>query len=106
VQHYYPIEPALISAARNISFVLSRAHSTPVSDRESACFTHMERKLTQTAVSSVLKAAGEPIQNVVESVSKLSQSASKVPYYKFNSMWTRSMQDVVSLALTFSLYFD
>jgi predicted translin family RNA/ssDNA-binding protein len=63
---------------RNISFVLSRAHSTPV-----------------TELPNVLKAAEEPIHNAVESVSKLSQSASKLPYYKFNSMWSRQMQDTV-----------
>ncbi|KAF2658921.1 Translin [Lophiostoma macrostomum CBS 122681] len=63
---------------RNISFVLSRAHSTPVAN-----------------LSSVLDAAKEPIQNAVDTVAKLSSSASKLPYYKFNSMWTRQMQDVV-----------
>ncbi|KAF2468921.1 Translin [Lindgomyces ingoldianus] len=61
---------------RTTLFVLSRAHSTPVSN-----------------LSSVLEAAEEPIQNAVAAITKLAQSASKVPYYKFNSMWTRQMQD-------------
>ncbi|KAF2873775.1 Translin [Massariosphaeria phaeospora] len=70
---------ALEKHNRNIMFVLSRAHSTPVAN-----------------LSDVLKAAEEPIQNVVETVSKLSQSASKLPYYKFNSMWSRQVQEAVS----------
>ena len=46
-------------------------------------------------VAEVLKAAQEPIDNVVDTVSKLSQAASKMPYYKFNSMWSRQMQGAV-----------
>ena len=46
-------------------------------------------------VSQVLKAADEPIRHVVESVSKLSQAASRVPYYKFNNMWSRQTQGAV-----------
>ncbi|KAF2011446.1 translin [Aaosphaeria arxii CBS 175.79] len=61
---------------RNLSFVLSRAHSTPIAN-----------------LSTVLEAAETPIQNVVETIGKLSASASKVPYYKFNNTWTRQTQD-------------
>lgn len=43
----------------------------------------------------VLDAAKEPIQNVIETVGKLSQAASKMPYYKFNNMWSRQMQGAV-----------
>lgn len=49
-----------------------------------------------SAVSEMLKAAQEPIDNVIETVSKLSQAASKMPYYKFNNMWSRQMQGAVS----------
>ncbi|KAF2111566.1 Translin [Lophiotrema nucula] len=66
---------ALEKHNRNISFVLSRAHSTPVSD-----------------LSSVLNAAQEHIESAVGTVSTLSDKASKVPYYKFNSMWSRQVQ--------------
>lgn len=48
-------------------------------------------------VSDVLGAAKEPINNVIETVSKLSQAASKMPYYKFNNMWSRQMQGAVRL---------
>ncbi|KAL6709154.1 Translin-1 [Coniothyrium glycines] len=66
---------ALEKHNRNVSFVLSRAHSTPVSE-----------------LPDVLKAAKEPISKVVDSVAKLSEAASKVPYYKFNGMWSRQTQ--------------
>jgi hypothetical protein len=46
-------------------------------------------------VPEVLGAAKEPISNVVETVGKLSQAASKMPYYKFNNMWSRQMQGAV-----------
>jgi hypothetical protein len=46
-------------------------------------------------VSDILKAAQEPIDNVIDTVSKLSQAASKMPYYKFNTMWSRQMQGAV-----------
>jgi hypothetical protein len=50
------------------------------------------------AVPEVLDAAKEPIANVVEIVGKLSQAASKMPYYKFNNMWSRQMQGAVCSA--------
>ncbi|KAF1996778.1 Translin [Amniculicola lignicola CBS 123094] len=61
---------------RQISFVLSRAHSTPVSK-----------------LSAVLEEAESSAEQIVESIGKLSQSASKLPYYKFNSLWSRQVQD-------------
>ncbi|KAF2646372.1 Translin [Massarina eburnea CBS 473.64] len=63
---------------RGISFVHSRAHSTPVGQ-----------------LPNVLNAAGGPVQGAIESISKLAAIASKQPYYKFNSMWTRQVQDAV-----------
>ncbi|KAF2632961.1 Translin [Macroventuria anomochaeta] len=69
---------ALEKHNRNVSFVLSRAHSTPVAN-----------------LREVLKAAEESINTVIDDVSKLSQAASKLPYYKFNNMWSRQMQSAV-----------
>jgi len=46
-------------------------------------------------VPEVLKAAEESINTVIDDVSKLSQAASKLPYYKFNNMWSRQMQSAV-----------
>lgn len=51
--------------------------------------------LTRKTVPEVLKAAEESINVVVDDVSKLSQAASKLPYYKFNNMWSRQMQNAV-----------
>ncbi|KAL5115570.1 Translin-1 [Pleosporales sp. CAS-2024a] len=69
---------ALEKQNRNVSFVLSRAHSTPVG-----------------SLPDVLDATKGPIDSVVETVGKLSQAASKMPYYKFNNMWSRQMQGAV-----------
>lgn len=49
-------------------------------------------------VPSVVSAAQDSIKNEVESIHKLSEAASKYPYYKYNGMWTRHVQDAVSLS--------
>jgi hypothetical protein len=54
-------------------------------------------------VPDLLKAAEEPINHVIDTVSKLSQAASKLPYYKFNNMWSRQMQGAVSLPINYHL---
>ncbi|KAF2705738.1 Translin [Pleomassaria siparia CBS 279.74] len=72
------IVQALEKHNRTISFVLSRAHSTPTAN-----------------LSSVLNAAQESIQKAIGTVTALSRSASKLPYYKFNSMWSRQVQDLI-----------
>jgi hypothetical protein len=46
-------------------------------------------------VPDILKASQEPIDNVIATVGQLSQAASKMPYYKFNNMWSRQMQGAV-----------
>jgi hypothetical protein len=35
------------------------------------------------------------MDNLIDTVSKLAQAASKMPYYKFNNMWSRQMQGAV-----------
>jgi hypothetical protein len=57
--------------------------------------------LTSNTVQDVLVAAQEPIKNVVETVGKLSLAASKMPYYKFNNMWSRQMQSAVCFGVGF-----
>lgn len=76
------IVQALEKQNRNVSFVLSRAHSTSVSH-----------------LAQVLKAAEEPIKKVIDTVSELSQAASKIPYYKFNHIWSRQMQGAAESVL-------
>jgi hypothetical protein len=85
--------------------VLSRAHSTPVGSRQySPTQSKKKNILTSNTVQDVLVAAQEPINNVVEIVGKLSLAASKMPYYKFNNMWSRQMQSAVCFGVDFSLH--
>lgn len=49
----------------------------------------------------MVAAAEESIKNEVASIQKLSEAASKYPYYKYNGMWTRQVQDAVSIFLSF-----
>ncbi|KAI4794305.1 Translin, partial [Aureobasidium sp. EXF-8846] len=44
-------------------------------------------------VPAVVSSAEESINKEVESIAKLSDAASKYPYYKYNNMWTRHIQD-------------
>lgn len=70
---------------RDVSYtqgVLSRVHSTPRSN--------------YPALLSQVEAA---IKTEAEDFSQLSEVASKYPYYKYNSKWTRSVQDAVLTVL-------
>jgi len=70
------IVQALEKKDRATQAILSRAHSTTVDE-----------------LPSVVKAAETSIQNEIASIQQLSKQASKNPYYKYNGMWTRQMQD-------------
>ncbi|THX82595.1 Translin [Aureobasidium pullulans] len=61
---------------RSTQAILSRAHSSSNSE-----------------LPAVVSSAQESINNEVESIAKLSDAASKYPYYKYNGMWTRHVQD-------------
>ncbi|KAG9235470.1 putative Translin-1 [Amylocarpus encephaloides] len=63
---------------RQTQSILSRAHSTPAA--------HLQ---------PVLAAAEASIKEQVESIGKLSEIASKGPYYKYNGLWTRDVQNVI-----------
>lgn len=39
------------------------------------------------------------IKEQAESITKLSELSSKYPYYKYNGMWTRDVQNVISSIL-------
>ncbi|KAI1826535.1 putative sequence-specific DNA binding protein [Xylaria intraflava] len=77
-----------ISASLNRSIstcqgLLSRIHSTPSSK-----------------LAPLLKQVEETgIQPEIEGVGELAQFASKYPYYKYNSKWSRSLQNVVGTIL-------
>ncbi|THV95068.1 Translin, partial [Aureobasidium pullulans] len=61
---------------RSTQAILSRAHSSSNSE-----------------LPAVVSSAQESINKEVESIAKLSDAASKYPYYKYNGMWTRHVQD-------------
>lgn len=68
---------------RTTMSILSRAHS-----------------IRQADLGSTLSEAWESISKQVETVGKLNEVASKHPYYKYNSMWSREMQNA-SFAIVF-----
>lgn len=47
---------------------------------------------------AVVTAAESAIRLEIEAVQKLAEAASKHPYYKFNGIWSRQVQDTVSTA--------
>ncbi|TKA58761.1 hypothetical protein B0A49_07305, partial [Cryomyces minteri] len=61
---------------RSAQSILSRAHSTPTSQ-----------------LQDVATAAEAAIRHEIESISRLSRTASNHPYYKYNATWTRQVQD-------------
>ncbi|KAL9116575.1 MAG: hypothetical protein Q9187_006899 [Circinaria calcarea] len=67
---------ALEKQGRTAQSVLSRAHSTP-----------------SAQLQSVLSEAEKSILEQIETISKLAEVASKYPYYKYNSIWTRDVQN-------------
>ncbi|XMA13272.1 hypothetical protein WAI453_006063 [Rhynchosporium graminicola] len=72
------ITQTLERQGRNAQSVLSRAHSTPSAN-----------------IEPVLVAAEASIKEEIESISKLAAISSSSPYYKYNSLWTRDVQNVV-----------
>ncbi|KAI9835044.1 MAG: hypothetical protein M1819_002596 [Sarea resinae] len=74
-----------------------------------AIFEHLQAKIDEDAqvkeelreilqtlerqVASTLQAAEGAIRDEIQSISKLSVVASKYPYYKYNSMWSREIQN-------------
>jgi len=63
---------------RGAQSVLSRAHSTPAA-----------------YLKPVLDAAEVAIKEEVQSIKSLSDVASNSPYYKYNGLWTRDVQNVI-----------
>lgn len=67
---------------RTAQAILSGAHSTPAA--------HLE---------PVLKSTEDAIRGEIESIGKLASATAKSPYYKYNGMWTRDVQNVVFAVL-------
>jgi len=56
---------------------------------------HTDFANSQSVVPELLTSAEEAIRNSRESITKLSQVSSNQPYYKWNGMWSRQVQDTV-----------
>ncbi|GME43972.1 Recombination hotspot-binding protein [Neofusicoccum parvum] len=63
---------------RSAQSILARAHSTPSAD-----------------LPDVVTSAEAAIRYEIDAVQKLAEAASKHPYYKFNGIWSRQVQDTV-----------
>ncbi|KAI9697759.1 MAG: hypothetical protein M1836_004435 [Candelina mexicana] len=61
---------------RNAQSILSRAHSTP-----------------SAQLAPTIDAAEKAIRDEVDTIYDLSEVASKYPYYKYNGLWTRDIQN-------------
>ncbi|KAE8445699.1 hypothetical protein EG329_012997 [Mollisiaceae sp. DMI_Dod_QoI] len=72
------ITQTLERQGRNAQSILSRAHSTPAAN-----------------IQPVLEAAEAAIKEEAESINKLATTTSGSPYYKYNGLWTRDVQNVV-----------
>ncbi|KAK5748138.1 Translin-1 [Elasticomyces elasticus] len=67
---------------RTTQSILSRAHSTASAD-----------------VQAVVSSAQSNLDQEIQTIHKLSETASKQPYYKFNYSWSRQIQDACSSIL-------
>jgi predicted translin family RNA/ssDNA-binding protein len=70
----------LSKQSRLVSSILSRIHNTP----------------TSSLASTVLQPCLQPLQDEITTVQQLSQTASQYPFYKFNGMWQRDIQNVIT----------
>ncbi|KAF8858957.1 Translin [Acephala macrosclerotiorum] len=68
--------------SRNAQSILSRAHSIPAANLE-----------------PVLQAAEAAIKEEVDSITKLATTTAGSPYYKYNGIWSRDVQNVISTIL-------
>ncbi|KAI9055577.1 hypothetical protein LZ554_000523 [Drepanopeziza brunnea f. sp. 'monogermtubi'] len=72
------ITQTLERQGRSAQSILSRAHSTPAAN-----------------LQPVLEAAETSIKDEIDSISKLAAVTASSPYYKYNGLWTRDVQNVV-----------
>jgi len=63
---------------RSTQSILQRAHSTPTAQ-----------------LKPVLESAENSLKDEIETVGNLAAVASNFPYYKYNGMWTREIQNVI-----------
>jgi hypothetical protein len=75
--------------------ILSRAHSTPAAHRKLPILPHGWNMANKPTVEEVIKSAEDAIKEQIASVGKLAEITSNTPYYKYNGLWTRDVQNVI-----------
>ncbi|QKX63067.1 uncharacterized protein TRUGW13939_10235 [Talaromyces rugulosus] len=78
IDELHEIVQTLARKGRTTQAILSRAHSTPAKD-----------------LKPVLDEAAQQILAQKEEVSRLSKVANQHPFYKFNNVWSRELQNLV-----------
>ncbi|KAH8695568.1 putative recombination hotspot-binding protein [Talaromyces proteolyticus] len=78
IDELHDIVQALAKKGRTTQAILSRAHSTPAKD-----------------LKPVLDEAAQQILAQKEEVSRLSKVANQHPFYRFNNVWSRELQNLV-----------
>ncbi|KKA19150.1 Recombination hotspot-binding protein (Translin) [Rasamsonia emersonii CBS 393.64] len=104
----HDIVQSLARKGRTTQATLSRAHSTPEDQSiitiEPLCLTTWTTELTnknpidtdmRLKVKPILDEAAEQIRSQKEDVSRLAYVASHHPFYKYNGVWTRELQNLV-----------
>lgn len=74
------IVETLTKQGRVTQSVLAKVHNTPTSDLQSV----------------VLEPCGNAIADQCATIRKLSEAASKYPFYKWNNIWQRDVQNVIT----------
>ena len=74
------IVDTLTKQSRLVSSILSRIHNTPPASLH----------------SSVLHPCQQPLHDQITTVQTLAQTASQYPFYKYNNIWQRDIQNVIT----------
>jgi len=98
----HEIVHTLARKGRTTQAILSRAHSTPSKDCKTLQYMEgrkdmreEKKELTTISVRPVLDDAAKQIAAQKEDVSRLAEIASKHPFYKYNGVWSRELQNLV-----------
>jgi predicted translin family RNA/ssDNA-binding protein len=70
----------LAKQSRLVSSILSRIHNTP----------------TSSLPDSVLQPCLQPLQDQIATIQQLSSTASQYPFYRYNSIWQRDVQNFLT----------
>ncbi|KAJ5643821.1 uncharacterized protein N7484_006328 [Penicillium longicatenatum] len=97
----HDIVQTLARKGRSTQAILSRAHSTPTDQSMFSLalefFWHwLLRALFPTSIKSVLDDATVAIIAQKQDVARLKAVADKHPFYKYNNVWSRELQNLVS----------